>query len=259
MEIDINSDVGESFGRYSLGTDEEVMKFISSANIACGFHAGDPKVMYKTILMAYNKEVCVGAHPGFYDLRGFGRKAIDVDMHDLLCDLIYQIGALDAFCKVAKVHLQHIKPHGALYNLAQKNEKIADTICEAICNYDSSLIIVTMANSAVERSAKKCNLKIAREIYGDRSYGDDGLPVPRSHPQAVIYEPEIVARRVCQMILEGKATTVSGNTIMVTGETVCIHGDNPKAPDILRVLRQTLEDKGIQIKPMAKILENRGT
>ena len=226
-QVDINCDMGESFGMYKLGHDEEVIKYISSANIACGFHAGDPIWMNKTVTLAQNHGVEIGAHPSYPDLAGFGRRNMDISSDELKSDILYQIGALQAFTKDKK--LQHVKPHGALYNQAVVNETIAKTICEAILEYDSNLILLALSGSKWVKTAKEMGLKAYNEIFADRALNDDGSLVSRSKEGSVLHDVNEVADRSNQMVIEGIATTISGNEIEVEADSLCIHGDTPGA------------------------------
>ena len=210
-QVDINCDMGESFGMYKLGHDEEVIKYVSSANIACGFHAGDPVWMNKTVTLAENNAVQIGAHPSYPDLVGFGRRNMDISASELKADIIYQIGALQAFSKNKK--LQHVKPHGALYNKAVVDEKTAKTICEAIIEFDSDLILLALSGSNWIKIAEDMGLKAYNEIFADRALNDDGSLVPRSVEGSVFHDINEVADRSTQMVTEGIATTINGNKI----------------------------------------------
>ncbi|MCS7366149.1 MAG: LamB/YcsF family protein [archaeon GB-1867-035] len=254
--VDLNCDLGESFGRYKLGLDEEVMQYITSANIACGFHAGDPGTMKKTILLARKYNVKVGAHPGLPDILGFGRRWIEVKPSEVEEYTLYQIGALDAFARAAKVKLQHVKPHGALYNKAAVNIEIAEAIARAIAQYDDNLILVGLANSHLITAGEKYGLKVAREAFADRAYNPDGTLTPRKIKGAVIEDPEKVLERAVKMITEGITYSIDGKTVRI-GEidTICVHGDTPGAVEIARRLYEELPEKGIQLKPMSNIVE----
>ena len=250
-QVDINCDMGESFGMYKLGHDEEVIKYISSANIACGFHAGDPIWMNKTVTLAQNHDVEIGAHPSYPDLAGFGRRNMDISSDELKSDILYQIGALQAFTKDKK--LQHVKPHGALYNQAVVNEKIAKTICEAILEYDSNLILLALSGSKWVKTAKEMGLKAYNEIFADRALNDDGSLVSRSKEGSVLHDVNEVADRSNQMVIEGIATTISGNEIEIEADSLCIHGDTPGAVQMAMNINNTLKSAGVEIIPLQNI------
>ena len=250
-QVDINCDMGESFGMYKLGHDEEVIKYISSANIACGFHAGDPIWMNKTVTLAQNHGVEIGAHPSYPDLAGFGRRNMDISSDELKSDILYQIGALQAFTKDKK--LQHVKPHGALYNQAVVNETIAKTICEAILEYDSNLILLALSGSKWVKTAKEMGLKAYNEIFADRALNDDGSLGSRSKKGSVLHDVNEVADRSNQMVIEGIATTISGNEIEVEADSLCIHGDTPGAVQMAMNINNTLKSAGVEIIPLQNI------
>ena len=250
-QVDINCDMGESFGMYKLGHDEEVIKYISSANIACGFHAGDPIWMNKTVTLAQNHGVEIGAHPSYPDLAGFGRRNMDISSDELKSDILYQIGALQAFTKDKK--LQHVKPHGALYNQAVVNEKIAKTICEAILEYDSNLILLALSGSKWVKTAKEMGLKAYNEIFADRALNDDGSLVSRSKEGSVLHDVNEVADRSNQMVIEGIATTISGNEIEIEADSLCIHGDTPGAVQMAMNINNNLKSAGVEIIPLQNI------
>ena len=251
-KIDLNCDMGESFGMYQLGLDEEVIQYVTSANIACGFHAGDPMWMRKTVQLAERHNVAVGAHPSFPDLVGFGRRNIDASPEETKNDITYQIGALQAFTNTRT--LQHVKPHGAMYNRAVHDEPLARAVCEAILEFDPSLILVSLAGSHWAKLAKDMGLRVAREIFADRALNPNGSLVPRSQPGSVLHDVNHVADRSIQMIREGKATTIDGRTIDVQADSICIHGDTPGAVEMAKTLRQRLEDESITVTPMGRLV-----
>jgi len=253
FKIDLNSDIGESFGAYKIGRDEEIVKYISSANIACGFHAGDPNVMAKTVKYCKEYNVAVGAHPGFPDLLGFGRRNMDVSPEEVKNYLIYQIGALKAFAESQGLKLQHVKAHGALYNMAAKDAKLAAAIVEAIGLVDEDLICVGLGNSELEYQSNKKGIKYAIEFFADRNYNPDGTLVPRSAANAVIHDEDEACRRILKMVKEGKVVAVDGSEVEVKAKTVCIHGDNPKAVDFANKLSQLFKENGIEISPMKNL------
>ena len=218
MKIDLNCDLGESFGNYKIGMDEEVIKYISSANIACGFHASDPLVMVKTVSLAKENGVSIGAHPGYPDLVGFGRRNMNVAPEELKAMVQYQIGALNAFCKSAGIKMNHVKPHGAMYNMAAKDEKLALAIAEGIAEVDDSLILLGLSGSQLLTAAATVGLKCANEVFADRAYEEDGSLVARTKAGAVITDEEEVIERVIKMIKEEKVKTLSRSNTMMQQE-----------------------------------------
>jgi UPF0271 protein len=249
-KIDLNSDVGESFGNYKLGLDEEVIPLISSANIACGFHAGDPTVMRHTIAIAKKNGVAIGAHPGFPDLIGFGRRNLDASLGEIRDYVTYQIGALQAFTTAAGMRLQHVKPHGALYNMAVKDPAIWDAVAEAIAAVNSRLILYVLAGMDRENLKAigvKHGLRIAYEFFGDRAYNPDGSLVSRKEPGAVIHDGDIVAEKIVKMVKEGRVVCIDGSEIDMAADTICVHGDNPAALSLVQKIRATLRASGVEI------------
>jgi len=245
--VDINADIGESFGAYTIGMDEVVLKGISSANVACGFHAGDPIVMEKTVAFAKLENTAVGAHPGFPDLMGFGRRKMVVSPAEAKAYIKYQVGALKAFCDAAGIKMQHVKPHGALYNMSAVDEKLATAICEGIKEVDPELIMLGLAGSAHISSAKAVGLNVASEVFADRVYMEDGTLVPRTRTDAMIKDPEIAISRVVRMIKEGKVETVTGKDIDIKADSVCVHGDNPHAIEFLNMINAKFAQEGIEV------------
>ena len=248
MRVDLNADVGESFGRYTLGLDQEVIPLISSANVACGFHAGDPLVMEKTVSFCATEGTAVGAHPGFPDLQGFGRRNMNMSPKEVKAMLLYQIGALDAFLHECGGKLQHVKPHGALYNMAAKEEELAKAICEAVHDYDKELIVLAQSSGKLYREAEKSGLAVSAEVFMDRAYEEDGSLVARSKAGAMITDENVAIDRVLSMILEGKVRAVSGKEIPIKADSVCVHGDGEKALLFVKKLRAALEENGIVIE-----------
>jgi UPF0271 protein len=246
-KIDLNSDLGESFGRYSLGRDSEIIPLVSSVNIACGFHAGDPDVMAKTVALAEEAGIGVGAHPGFPDLQGFGRRKMAMKPAEVKNMITYQVGALMAFTSNKK--LQHVKPHGALYNMAATDHDLAVAICEGIKQVDPNLPIYGLANSELIKAAQEVGIPYAQEAFGDRNYNADGTLVSRSLPNAVIKDPQEVAKRVKTMIENEEIIAVDGTKIPLKPDSICVHGDNQQALNIVSELRATLIDAGIEIIP----------
>lgn len=254
-KIDLNSDLGESFGAYKLGMDDAIIPLVSSANVACGFHAGDPLVMDKTVALCKASGSAIGAHPGYPDLVGFGRRNVAASPAEVKAMVTYQIGALDAFCKAAGIRLQHVKPHGAMYNMAAKDEALAKAICQAIYEYDKTLILMGLAGSRMLTEAKAMGLKCAAEVFADRAYEEDGTLVARSKPGAMIHDEEEAVRRVVRMIKEGKVTAITGKDIAITADSVCVHGDSEKALAFVQKLRDAFSAEGIQIVPLTEIVK----
>jgi UPF0271 protein len=253
IQIDMNSDVGESFGVYKLGLDEEVIPHITSANIACGFHGGDPGVMRKTISLAKQYGVEVGAHPGFPDLIGFGRRNVDATLEEIQDDVVYQMGALQAFAISQGLRLQHVKPHGALYNMAVANHRIWEATAEAVAKVDQEVILVVLASSRrepLQEIGRRYGIRIAFEAFPDRAYRSDGSLVPRREKEAVIHDHEIVARRALKMALEGKVIAIDGTEIELKADTLCVHGDNPAAVQMVKKIREGLKAAGVEVTSM---------
>ena len=253
IQIDMNSDVGESFGVYKLGLDEEVIPHITSANIACGFHAGDPGVMRKTVALAKQFGVEAGAHPGFPDLMGFGRRNVDATLEEIQDYVVYQTGALQAFAQSQGLKLQHVKAHGSLYNMAVANPKIWEAIAEAVAKVDRDIILVVLASSKREsllEMGKRQGTRIAFEAFPDRAYNKDGSLVSRREKGAVIHDHERVAKRALKMAVEGKVIAMDGTEIELRADTLCVHGDNPAAVQMVKKIRQELKNAGVTIIPM---------
>ena len=256
-KIDLNSDVGESFGRYKLGLDEEVIPLISSANIACGFHAGDPVVMKRTISIAKQHGVALGAHPGFLDLMGFGRRNMDVAMEEIKDYVTYQVGALQAFASMQGLKLQHVKPHGALYTMAAKDVRIWEPTIEVLAGLNKDLILVVLAGpnrQELEAMGSHYGIRIAFEFFADRAYNPDGSLVSRKEPGAVIHDHQIAIQRVLKMVTEEKVVTKDGREIQLHADTICVHGDNPEAVALVKSVREGLFDAKIDIVPMGTFL-----
>jgi len=243
--IDLNCDLGESFGPFTLGMDEAVLPYISSANVACGFHASDPMVMADTVETVEKKAVALGAHPGLMDLVGFGRRNIAISPEEAKNYVKYQIGALTAFSQTKRLH--HVKPHGALYNMASKDYALAKAICEGIREIDSGLILYGLANSQLIRAAQDTGLTYAQEVFADRNYQEDGTLVPRTHPEALITDVGLAVKRVIKMVEEGQVETGTGKLIDLQPDTICVHGDNPEAVQFAETIHKALTDRGIGV------------
>lgn len=250
VRVDLNCDLGESFGAYKIGMDEDVLQYISSANVACGWHAGDSMVMEKTVELAKKNGVAVGAHPGFPDLVGFGRRNLNASPAEVKTYIKYQLGALQAFAKAAGVELQHVKPHGALYNMAAKDAKLAMAIAEAIKEVDDNLILMGLANSEMIKAGEALGLKVANEVFADRAYNDDGTLVARTLPGAVIHDKDLAIKRVIRMVKEGKVESINGKDVEITVHSICIHGDNPEALVFSKNIREALINEGVEISSL---------
>jgi UPF0271 protein len=258
MKIDLNCDMGESFGNYTLGRDAEVINHITSANIACGFHASDPLVMDRTLRLALARGVGVGAHPGYPDLRGFGRRRLECDAQELRTDLLYQVGALHALARAAGGSLQHVKPHGALYNTAMADEAVARPLCQALAQYDPQLILVTLAGPGGEvmrRVAAEEGLgRVAQEAFADRAYTAEGRLAPRGQAGAVIHDPALVVARCLRMAREGVVQAIDGSLVPLRPHTICLHGDTQGAVELSAAIRAGLERAGVQVLPLSQVL-----
>jgi UPF0271 protein len=251
MTIDINCDMGESFGPWKMGSDDEVMPNITSANVACGAHAGDPRVMRRTVRSAKQRGVSVGAHPGFADLQGFGRREMQVDPAEVEDGLIAQIGALAAIARVEGVPLRHVKAHGALYNMAARDRRLADAIAAAIKAFDASLVMFGLPKSPLIDAGVAAGLRVAAEGFADRAYESDGSLTPRSRPGAVIHDPAVVVDRAVRMVRDGVVLTPTGQAIPLNVDTLCVHGDTPGAAELVKRIRAALEAAGIQVRPLS--------
>jgi UPF0271 protein len=254
MHIDLNSDLGESFGRWRLGDDAALMASITSANIACGFHAGDPSVMRRTIALAKQHGVAVGAHPGFPDLVGFGRREMQASAGEVEDFVLYQVAALAGIAAAEGVRLQHVKAHGALYNQAARDRALADAIARAVAACDPSLILMGLPNSELLRAGEAAGLRVAAEIFADRAYEPDGSLASRRTPGAVIHESSEVAARAVRMVCEQTVVATDGSVIRLPAHTLCLHGDTPGAGDLARTIRAALEAAGVRVAPLATSL-----
>jgi 5-oxoprolinase (ATP-hydrolysing) subunit A len=248
LRIDLNADVGESFGPWRMGADELLMPWVSSVNVACGFHAGDPSVMDRTVALAARAGVAVGAHPGHADLRGFGRRAIPADPEEVERDVLYQVGALMAFTRAHGVPLAHVKPHGALYNQAAVDERVARAVARGVARAGSSLVLVGLATTTVMRQAAEAEgLRFAAEAFADRRYARDGTLVPRGRPGAVIEEPAEAGAQALRIARDGVVTAEDGSEIALRADTLCLHGDHPRAAENARATRHLLEAAGLTV------------
>ena len=247
--IDLNCDLGEGYGIYQAGPDEAIFPLISSANIACGFHAGDPQVMRRCVSLALRHGVSIGAHPGTPDLQGFGRRVMELSTEEVENLMLYQIGALDAFARAAGSRVRHIKPHGWLYNEAAKDSNLAKILVGTVKSLNPEWILFGAAGSQLIAAAKEAGLPCAEEAFADRTYQSDGSLTPRSQPGSLITDPDQAARQCLDIFLRGKLKTVSGAEISLHADTMCIHGDNPSVVSILTRIREELSRNGFQIHP----------
>ncbi|NWJ97756.1 MAG: LamB/YcsF family protein [Chloroflexi bacterium] len=249
-KIDLNCDMGESFGNYKLGDDAEMLNYVTSANIACGFHAGDPVVMAQTVALAVAKGVTLGAHPSYPDLQGFGRRKMELSSDEIEALVLYQIGALAAFAHACGTELTHVKAHGMLYNTAAIEPPVAKALAHAIARYSQGLTMVCLATSPLMIEAgQKAGLRVAREAFADRAYNADGTLVNRKQPGSLFTEPRQALEQVLRLVKQGEIRAVDGSTLKLAADTVCIHGDGPAALPIARTLRQQLTQEGITLSP----------
>lgn len=277
--IDLNSDIGEGFGHYVCGLDDEIIRHITSANLACGWHAGDPLIMHRTALECAKNGVQIGAHPGFPDLLGFGRRLLTVTPAEARAYTLYQLGALYGMvsgipAESLRLHspvgeseraggetsstaagglkpaVRHIKLHGAFYNIAAKDEAIADAVIDAVAAFDERCIVVTLSGSYMARAARRLGLRVAEEVFADRGYQSDGSLVPRHLPGAFVHDREAAIRRVITMARDGKVTANDGKEIEIGADTICVHGDNPEAVAFVKEIREALESEGLVVTPM---------
>lgn len=246
-KIDLNCDMGESFGRYKLEVGEKVLRNISSANIACGFHAGDPMVMDNTIKLCREYDVQVGAHPGLPDLLGFGRRRMDISPKEAKNYILYQLGALSAFCENLGVKLQHVKPHGALYNMAANEEELAQAIVQGLASLSPSPNLLVLSGSKFGDIGKEAGLKVINEAFADRAYNDNGTLVSRKLEGAVLHDPEKIARRAARMVRENIVETIDGNEIKLKVDSLCVHGDTPEAIEIVEAIVERFGKEGIEV------------
>jgi 5-oxoprolinase (ATP-hydrolysing) subunit A len=252
--IDINCDMGESFGAYQLGTDEEILKYVTSANIACGYHAGDPSTMRRTVRLALENGVGIGVHPGLPDLAGFGRRNMDISPQEAYDMVVYQIGSLWAFVKSEGGQIQHVKPHGALYNMAAQNKELSEAIAQAVYKVDSELILFGLANSELVKAGEKAGLRTANEVFADRTYQQDCTLTSRRLPNCMITNDDEAVKQVVRMVKEQKVLTQQNVDINIQADTVCIHGDGPHALSFAKKIRETLEQSGIDVRKIGQTI-----
>jgi 5-oxoprolinase (ATP-hydrolysing) subunit A len=250
MKIDINCDMGESFGRYTLGNDGALIQTITSANVACGLHAGDPQVMDKTVQLAIKNGVAIGAHPGYPDFQGFGRRTMDLSLEEIEAFMLYQIGALSGFVRSFGAEIVHVKPHGAIYNQAAKDRESAQAIARAVKRFSPSLILVGLAGSLLVEMGFEAGLRTANEGFPERGYNPDGTLMSRKLPGAIIDSPEKAAAQALSLVQDGIKVTLGGKNSIIQVDTLCIHGDSPNALAVSKAVCQTLRDNGIEMKAL---------
>ena len=245
--IDINCDMGESYGAWKMGADVEVMPFISSANIACGFHGGDPATIRQTVKLAVDHGVAVGAHPSLPDLPGFGRRVMKISPQDMYDLVVYQAGAVEAFARAAGVKLHHVKCHGALYNMAATDEALAEAMVRAVKDLGGGVILYALSNSKMMQVAKQKGIAAAGEVFADRGYADDGTLWPRGKPGAMIEDANVATARALEMVEKGYVTALSGKPVPVSADTLCLHGDQPGAVTFAKAIRKAFSEHGITV------------
>lgn len=250
FKVDLNCDIGESYGRYKLSEQHEILKYVSSANIACGFHAGDPNVMRETVKVAIENGVKIGAHPGLPDLNGFGRREMKITPQEAYNMVVYQIGALQGFLSIHNETMQHVKPHGALYNMAAKDPDLAEAIAQAVYDVSRSLILFGLAGSELTKAGEKKGLRTAHEVFADRTYQSDGTLTSRSQPDALITDEEHAVLQVVKMVTEGKVTSRQQTEVTLKADTICIHGDGEHALTFAKYIHATLQKNQIAISPI---------
>ncbi len=253
-KVDLNSDLGESYGSWKMGDDPAVLTFVSSANVACGFHAGSPLVMKATIAAAKAAGVAVGAHPAYPDLVGFGRRNLACSPDEIYADVLVQVGALKAFCEAAGVTLQHVKPHGAMYNSAAKKIEEAKAIAQAVKDAGKGIILMGLAGSKFDEAAAELGVPYAAEAFADRGYMNDGSLVPRKMEGAFVRDTEVAAKRVIRMVKEGVVEAIDGTIVQLKPQSICLHGDSPTAVQMAQTLRARLIEAEIDIVPLSEIV-----
>jgi len=253
LQINLNADIAEGWGAYDIGNDAALIKIIRSANVACGFHAGDPSVIDRTVERAARAGVAIGAHPGYFDLRGFGRREMRVPASEVEADVVYQVGALSAFARSHGAQLTHVKPHGALYNQAVDDPELARAIARGVARVDRGLLLVGLAgSSAMRQAAVAAGLRFAAEAFIDRAYDARGRLVSRSQSGAVTADPAVAATAALRIARDGVVLATDGRELSIAADTLCLHGDNPRAVDVARAVRETLEAAGVSIQALTR-------
>lgn len=250
--VDLNADIGESFGRYTLPGEDNLLSLITSANVACGFHAGDPLVMQRTVSAAAGRGVTIGAHPSYPDRVGFGRRELAASPAEIAADVTYQVGALDGFCRAAGTRVRYVKLHGALYHRAARDRDVAKAVTFALRQLDSDLVVLGPEGSALLQAAAETGLDVAREAFMDRAYQPDGQLVPRGTPGAVLEDVAAIAERALRMVQDKNVVAIDGTRCMVRADSLCVHGDGAKAVEIVQAVRQRFEAGGISLAPFVK-------
>lgn len=251
LTIDLNADLGESYGNYTIGNDAEIIPLISSANVACGFHASDPAVMIETVKrIKESGSTGLGAHPGFPDLMGFGRRYMELSKTEVHAIMLYQLSALDGIARTYGLDMNHVKPHGALYNATFKNEDLAHVIAKAVKDFNPKLKLMGLANNNLVKAGKTLGLDVINEVFADRAYEDDGTLVSRSKEGAMITDSTLATERVVRMITEGKVESINGKDVDIQADSICVHGDGEKALEFVKEIRRQLEEKGISIETL---------
>ena len=250
MRIDLNADVGESLGPWTIGDDEALIPLVTSVNIACGFHAGDPRTIERTVALAVTASAAIGAHPGYPDLVGFGRRDLAMAATDLEAAIVYQVGAVAAFARAAGAELRHVKAHGALYNRAAVDSETADAVARAVERCSPDLVLVGLAGSKLLAAGARAGLRVAAEAFADRAYETDGTLTPRTRPGSVLTDSETVVERAVRIARDREVVTIDGSTIALEADTICLHGDTPGAAEHARAVRDALEAAGIEVRPL---------
>ncbi len=250
MKVDLNCDLGESFGNYKIGNDENIIPVITSANIACGFHAGDAQVMKNTVQLSQENNIGIGAHPGLPDLQGFGRRNMDLSPQEIYDIVVYQLGAINGFCTIHNAKLNHVKPHGALYQMGARDEEIAHAIAQAVHDFDPSLIFVGLSNTLLISKAQEIGLQTASEVFADRRYEANGQLVSRKESDALITDTEEAISQVVSMVKNQQVTAKNGEKISIQADTICVHGDGAHAFEFVSQIRERLSKEGISISTL---------
>lgn len=251
LTVDLNADLGESYGNYTIGRDDEIIPLISSANVACGFHASDPSVMQKTVKMIRESGTTgVGAHPAFPDLMGFGRRYMDLTMAEVRSIIIYQLGALAGFTQMHGLQMNHVKPHGALYNATFQDKDLAATIAETVKAYNPDLKLLGLSNQNLVKAGEEAGLSVRHEVFADRAYEDDGTLVSRRKEGAMVTDTDMAVKRVIRMVKDGKVESINGKDIDIQADSICVHGDGPNALEFVKEIKKQLDESGIEIKTM---------
>lgn len=250
LSVDVNADLGESFGNYIIGNDEKIIPLISSANVACGFHASDPKVMLDTVKLIKKSRVGLGAHPGFPDKEGFGRRYMDCTNEEIYSMVLYQLSALDGIARTVGVEMNHVKPHGALYNATFTDENLARVIAQAVKDFNPNLKLMGLSENNLVKAGEEIGLEVVHEVFLDRAYENDGTLVSRRKEGAMITDSKLAVERGIRMITEGKVETIDGQDIDIKADSICVHGDGEKALQFVKEIKKALEAKGIEVKKM---------